>query len=87
MPMNEKQTPEVTHPSAFDEIGDHDEDVDVLLPDHPPEAVKGGRQGTLGADVGPRLLVAVNEVGVHIVAALLGADRLQRHPRVVVCGT
>ena len=83
-PADGSHTSKVTHPSALDEVGDHDEDVHVLLPDHPPEAVEGGRQRALGADVRPRLLVAVDEVGVDVVAALLRPERLQRHPRVVV---
>ena len=40
-----------TYPSPLYEVGDHHNDVDPLLPDHPPEGVERARERTLGADV------------------------------------
>ncbi len=65
------------------QVGDHDDHPDLLLPDHPPEGVKGVWQRTLGADVGPRLLEAIDVVGVDIFALLLSRERAKLHPRVI----
>ena len=58
-----------TYPSPFHEIGDHDDDVDILLPDHPPERLTSLLQGPLGADVSVVLLKAVDKIGIDVVGA------------------
>ena len=60
-----------TYSRFFCEIRNHDDDVDVLFPDQPPERLEGGLQRTLGADVSVVLPEAVDEVGVDVVGALL----------------
>ena len=66
-------------------MGDHDDDVRVLLPDHPPE---GGRRlpgRALRADVGPRGAEAVDVVGVDVVVpAALRLGHAQPDAGVVV---
>ena len=37
----------VAYPSPLHQLGEHDDSVCVLLPHHPPEVVKGGRQWAL----------------------------------------
>lgn len=44
----------VAHSSVLQQVGDHDDDADILLPDHLPEVVGARPQGTLSGDVGPR---------------------------------
>lgn len=51
----------VTYPATFGEICNHDNDTDALLPNHAPVIVKGRRQGALRADVGARLVVALQK--------------------------
>ena len=45
---------------------DHDDDLSVLLPDHPPESWKGGLGGSLGADVSSGPPEPVDKVGVDV---------------------
>lgn len=73
-------------PPALHKIGDHHDDGHPLFPDHAPEAIEGVGQGTLGADEGMSLLVAINEVGIDIVQILLlSRCGMQMHPTVVIC--
>lgn len=50
------QTAWFTHSSFLHQVGDHDDDADVLLPDHPPEVLSAGPQRTLSSNVRPGLL-------------------------------
>ena len=75
----------VTYPSSLHQVGYHDDDLDPLFPDHPPEGVECGRQRALTSYVGPALLEAVNIVGVDVFTLLLSGQRLQQDTRVVVC--
>jgi len=75
-----------TYSSSLDQIRDHDDDHDSLLPDHAPEAVEGGGQRALSSDVRPRLLEAVDVVGVDVVDGLfLTRIRHEPHSTVVIC--
>ena len=40
-------TPCVTHPTILYQLSQHDYDVRVLLPHHPPEVIKRRREGPL----------------------------------------
>ena len=64
-----------SYPSPLDEVRDHDDRLDPLLPDHPPEGIKRGGEWALRSDVGPRLLEAVNVVGIDVFTALLPRER------------
>ena len=64
-------TKQFSYPRFFHEICNHDDDEDVLLPDHSPERLKGVFQRSLSADVCVALLEAVDEVRVDVVGALL----------------
>ena len=68
-----------THPSHLPELGEHDHDGGVMLPEHPPEVLHGLGEGALGGDVGVPVAVAVDEAGVDVVRALDPAQRLQAH--------
>ena len=50
---------------------DHDDDLSVLLPHHPPEGREGGLGGSLGADVGSGPPEAIDEVGIDVASDLL----------------
>jgi hypothetical protein len=54
----------MSYPSSLHQIRDHDDDVDVVFPNHSPESVKGRREGTLGPNIRPRLPKPVNEMRV-----------------------
>ena len=56
------------NPVAFLQSSHHDDGVGSLFPDHPPEVGEGVRQRSLGGDVGARSPVAVQVVGVDVVA-------------------
>ena len=73
-----------SYPSPLDEVRDHDDRLDSLFPDHPPEGVKRGRERALRPDVGPRLLEAINVVGIDVFTALLPRKRPELNPGVVV---
>lgn len=64
-------TKQFSYPRFFNEIGNHDDDVDVLLPDHSPERLEGVFERPLSTDVSVALLEAVDEVRVDVVRALL----------------
>lgn len=51
----------VTHSSFLHQVGDHDDDADVLLPDHPPEVLSARPQRTLSGDVRPRRLETLQD--------------------------
>ena len=51
----------VTNSSFLHQVGDHDDDADVLLPNHPPEVLGARPQGTLSGDVRPGLLKTLKE--------------------------
>ena len=53
--------------SVFKEVGDHDDDLGVLLPHHLPKGRKSALNRTLSGNVGSRLAEAVNEVGIQVV--------------------
>ena len=74
----------LSYPSPLDEVRDHDDRLDSLFPDHPPEGVERGRERALRPDVGPRLLEAVNVVGIDVFTALLPGKRPELNAGVVV---
>lgn len=39
-----------TYSSAFNEVGDHNDDIGILVPDHLPKVIKGYVLRTLGCD-------------------------------------
>lgn len=41
------------HSALLHQVGDHDHDADVLLPNHSPEIVRAGPQRTLSGNVRP----------------------------------
>ena len=49
----------VSHPALLHQVGDHDDDPNVLLPHHPPEVLSAGLQRPLGCDIGPGLVKAM----------------------------
>jgi len=56
------------NPVSFLQSSHHDDGVGPLFPDHPPEVGEGVGQRSLGGDVGARSPVAVQVVGVDVVA-------------------
>ena len=70
---------------SYRQVGDHDDDEDVLLPDHPPEGLAGLVERALRADVCVEAPEAVDEVAVDVVGRLLlTRQRSQHHAAVVV---
>lgn len=71
--------------SALDQVGYHHDDGDTLFPYHSPKAFECTWQRALRPDKGPRLSVAVDEVGVDVVVLLLLAGRFaQLYARMVI---
>ena len=68
------------HPWLLLQSGHHDDGVGPLLPHHPPEVAQRLRQRALSGDVGVLLPVAVDVVGVDVVAARNGCDRERQRP-------
>ena len=67
------------------QVGDHDDDVNILLPNHPPERVPCVLKRALSGDVGVAFPEPINEVGVDVVRSLLLAHQgRQLDPGVVV---
>lgn len=58
-----------SYPGPLLQLGHHDNDGAPLLPDHPPEFAKRLRQSSLGGDVGVLLPVAIDIVGIDVVAS------------------
>ena len=65
-----------SYPSPLDEICHHDNRLDLLLPDHPPECREAGRERGLRRDVRVRPLHPVHIVGVDVAVALARLGRL-----------
>ena len=82
--MLETLKTKVIYPPSLDQICDHDNDEDILLPDHPPERFEGVFERTLSADVGVALLIAVDVVAVDVVARLLLTDRRKQSDSALV---
>lgn len=57
-----------THPGLLFQSGHHDDGTGSLLPNHPPEVAQSLRQRALRGNVGVLLTVAVNVVGIDVVA-------------------
>ena len=68
----------------FDEVRDHHNGADALLPDHAPEGVEGVGERTLRGHVCPRLLEAVDEVGIEVLATFLARKGAKLDARVIV---
>ena len=68
----------------FDEVRDHHNGADALLPDHAPEGVEGVGERALRGHVCPRLLEAVDEVGIEVLATLLARKGAKLDARVIV---
>jgi len=64
----------VAYPAHFLELGQHDHNGGVVLPEHAPEILCCILHRTLGGDIGRSVAIAVNEAGVDIVAALDSMD-------------
>lgn len=56
------------YPGLLFQARHHDDRRSPLLPHHPPKVPESLRQRTLGSDVGVLLPVAVDVVGVDVVA-------------------
>lgn len=48
-----------SYPSFLLEVGDHDNNADILLPDHPPEVFSARSERPLSCDVGPCSLITL----------------------------
>ena len=70
--------------SSLNEIRDHHNGPDPLLPDHAPERVEGVGERALRGHVRPRLLKPVDEVGIEVLAALLARKGPKLYARVIV---
>ena len=57
--------------SVFKEVGDHDDDLRVLLPHHLPKGRKGSLNWTLSCNVGSRLAETIHEVRIEVVFTFL----------------
>lgn len=57
-----------THPGLLFQSGHHDDGTGSLLPNHPPEVTQSLRQRALRGNVGILFTVAVNVVGIDVVA-------------------
>lgn len=55
-----------THSSFLHQVGDHDDDLGVLLPHHPPKVLKSGFEGTLSGNVSFGLVVALRDEIRHV---------------------
>ena len=55
----------MSHSAFLHQVGDHDDDTNVLFPDHPPEVFRAGLQRTLSCDVGPGLVEALRTQRDH----------------------
>ena len=53
--------------SVFKEVGDHDDDLGVLLPHHLPKGRKSALNRTLSGNVGSRLAETVHEIRIEVV--------------------
>ena len=61
----------MAHLAPLVEMGDHDDDGDVLLPDHPPEELRAVLHGSLRGDEGTRPPEPVHVVGIQVFLLLL----------------
>ena len=59
------------HLAALVEMGDHNDDGDILLPDHPPEEVRAVAHGALRGNEGTRPSEPVHVVGIQVFLLLL----------------
>ena len=57
--------------SVFKEVGDHDDDLGILLPHHFPKCREGALNRTLSGDVGPRLAKSIHEIRIEVVLTFL----------------
>lgn len=48
-----------TYSAFLHQVGDHDDDLSVLLPNHPPKVLKCGLERTLGSYISPGLVVTL----------------------------
>ena len=53
--------------SIFKEMGDHDNNLSILLPNHFPKSRKSSLNGTLSGNVSPRLAESIHKVGIQVV--------------------
>ena len=60
----------LTYPPSLHEIGDHNDDINVLLPNHSPESFSSVFQWSLCPDVGVTFTESVNKVCVDVVTSL-----------------
>ena len=64
-------------------VAGHDDDLDLLLHDHPPPVVDGVGEGPLARDVGIAAARPLDVVGVDVVGARDPRVLGQHHPAVV----
>ena len=57
--------------SVFKEVGDHDDDLGVLLPHHLPKGRKSALNRTLSGNVGSRLTETIHEIRIEVVLGFL----------------
>lgn len=67
-PLQPQQGPEQPYPGLLLQPRHHDHSGCALFPHHPPEIAHGLRQRALRGNVGVLLAVAVDVVGVDVVA-------------------
>lgn len=60
-----------SYPSFLLEVGDHDDNADVLLPDHPPEVLLARSERPLSSDVRPRPLITLQKENRYVVKTTL----------------
>lgn len=56
-----------THPAFFHQVGDHDDDLSVLLPNHPPKVFKCRLERTLSGYISSGLVVALKRREVEYI--------------------
>lgn len=64
-----------THPAFLGAPGQHHNVTDVLLPDHPPEIVPRGGEGSLGHDVLSLRGVTLNKDQMNFNVAVIVPDK------------
>jgi hypothetical protein len=65
------------------QLGQHDHNGAIVLPQHSPKVVTSLQQGRLGGNIRPPVLVTIDEVRVNVIRTGLGLAA-QAHPRRLV---
>ena len=77
----------VAFPTAsFEQICDHDNDVDILLPNHAPESLTSVTEWPLSGNVGIGFLESVDVIGVDVIRSLfLPSNRQKSDATMIIC--